>query len=235
MLVAELYRDAAELETLYGLLVIKNGRLIAEKYFNEGSVEQLSKRASVTKSYTSALVGIALDQGCLSSVDQKMIDFFPEVTNQITDPRKKQIKIRDMLQMRAGYPWEETDPALWEALWSGSYLNDIFDFPLTCNPGTEFQYSNLTSHWPAISNLRRAIWPSLACYISTTVNTRESRSFQPVGSRNHCRATRMMSIPQELNLAKWAVTSATSDMAITGGPPAPAASVSISPGGMADS
>jgi len=147
ILVAELYLDAAELETLYGLLLIKNGYMIAEKYFNEGSVEQLSKRASVTKSYTSALVGIALDQGCLSSVNQKMIDFFPEVANQITDPRKKQITIRDMLQMRAGYPWEETAPALWEAIWSRSYLKYIVDFPLTCNPGAEFQYSNLTSHW----------------------------------------------------------------------------------------
>ena len=40
MLVAELYLDAAELSTLYGVLVIKNGYLIAERYFNEGSVEQ---------------------------------------------------------------------------------------------------------------------------------------------------------------------------------------------------
>jgi hypothetical protein len=40
MLVAELYYNAAELERLYGLLVIKNGYLIAEGYFNEGSVEQ---------------------------------------------------------------------------------------------------------------------------------------------------------------------------------------------------
>jgi CubicO group peptidase (beta-lactamase class C family) len=150
ILVAELYLDAAQLETIYGLLVIKNDHLIAEKYFNEGSVEQLSRRASVTKSYTSALVGIALDQGCLTSVDQKMIDFFPEVADQITDPRKKQITIKEMLQMRAGYPWEETDPALWEALWSGEYLRYIVDFPLTSDPGTEFNYSNLTSHWLGI-------------------------------------------------------------------------------------
>jgi CubicO group peptidase (beta-lactamase class C family) len=150
MLVAELYLDAAHLETLYGLLVVKNGYLIAEGYFNEGSVEQLSKRASVTKSYTSAMIGIALDQGRLSSVDQKMVDFFPEIVGQITDPRKRQITIRDMLQMRAGYPWEETDPALWDALWSGSYLGLIADVPLTGDPGTEFQYSNLTSHWLGI-------------------------------------------------------------------------------------
>jgi CubicO group peptidase (beta-lactamase class C family) len=150
LFVAELYLDANELETLYGLLVIKNDYLIAEKYFNKGSVEQLSKRASVTKSYTSALVGIALDKGCLSSVDQKMIDFFPDVADQVTDPRKKQITIREMLQMRAGYPWEETDPVLWDALWSGSYLHCIADIPLISDPGTEFNYSNLTSDWLGI-------------------------------------------------------------------------------------
>jgi CubicO group peptidase (beta-lactamase class C family) len=150
MLVAELYLEAAKLETIYGLLVVKNGYLIAEKYFNEGSVEQLSKRASVTKSYVSALVGIALDRGCLTNVDQKMLDFFPKVADQVTDPRKKQITIKEMLQMRAGYPWEETDPTYWDALWSGKYLHYIVDFPLTSDPGTRFQYSNLTSHWLGI-------------------------------------------------------------------------------------
>jgi CubicO group peptidase (beta-lactamase class C family) len=150
MLVADLYSDAAELETLYGLLVIKNGYLIAESYFNEGSVEQKARVQSVTKSYTSALVGIALDQGYLSSVDQKMMDFFPELAGQITDPRKEQITIRDLLQMRAGYPWEETDPALWAGLLSGNYLPLIDEFPLISDPGTGFNYSNLSSNWLGI-------------------------------------------------------------------------------------
>jgi CubicO group peptidase (beta-lactamase class C family) len=150
MHVAELYLNAAGLERLYGLLVVKNGYLIAEKYFNEGSVEQKARVQSVTKSVTSALVGIALDRGCLSSVEQKMLDSFPEVAGQITDPRKKQITIREMLQMRAGYPWEETHAALWEGLLSGLYVPLIEEFPLTADPGTEFQYSNLTSNWLGI-------------------------------------------------------------------------------------
>lgn len=150
MLLTELYRDAAELETLYGLLVIKNGYLIAESYFNEGVVDQKARVQSVTKSYTSALVGIALDQGYLSSVDQKMMDFFPELIDSISDPRKEQITIRDLLQMRAGYPWEETDPALWEGLLSGNYLPLIDEFPLISDPGTEFNYSNLSSNWLGI-------------------------------------------------------------------------------------
>jgi CubicO group peptidase (beta-lactamase class C family) len=150
MLVAELYFNAAELETIYSLLVIKDGYLIAEDYFNEGSVDQKDRLQSVTKSYTSALVGIALEQGYLSSIDQKMLDFFPEVANQVTDPRKEQITIRHLLQMRAGYPWEETDQVLWDGLLSGHYPPLIEEFPLTADPGTEFQYSNLTSNWLGI-------------------------------------------------------------------------------------
>ena len=150
MLVAELYYNADRLETIYSLLVIKNGYLVAEGYFNEGSVEQKDRLQSVTKSYTSALVGIALEQGYLSSVDQKMLDFFPEVAGQVTDPRKEQITIRDLLQMRAGYPWEETDPALWDGLLSGHYPPLIEEFPLIADPGTEFNYSNLSSNWLGI-------------------------------------------------------------------------------------
>ena len=146
-LVAELYLEAADLETLYGLLVIKNGKLIAERYFNGGAVERKAALASVTKSYASALVGIALNHGCLSGVDQKMMDFFPALSDQIRDPRKKQITIEDMLKMRSGYPWEEFTPPYLDRLVSNSnWLYHIVDFPLTSDPGTEFGYSNLTAH-----------------------------------------------------------------------------------------
>ena len=146
MLVAELYYHAAELETLYSLLVIKNSYLIAEDYFNEGSINQKDRMQSVTKSYTSALVGIALEQGYLSSVEQKMMDFFPELADQITDPRKEQITIRHMLQMRAGYPWEESTSELFEMLYGGFRPSLLVEVPLVRAPGTQFEYSNLTSH-----------------------------------------------------------------------------------------
>jgi CubicO group peptidase (beta-lactamase class C family) len=150
MLVSDLYLEAIGLPTLYGLLIIKNGYLIAESYFNEGSVEQKSNRQSVTKSFTSALAGIALDQGILSSVDLKMMEFFPEFADQIKDPRKRQITIRELLEMRSGYPWEERKPPYMEVLFvSGDWhwRRHIVDVPLTSDPGTEFSYSNLTSHF----------------------------------------------------------------------------------------
>jgi hypothetical protein len=69
--------------------VVRNGYLIAEKYFNEGAVDRKNEQQSATKNYTSALVGITLEQGCLSSVDQKMMEFFPEFAGQLDDPRKE--------------------------------------------------------------------------------------------------------------------------------------------------
>ena len=150
-LVEALYRDAADMKTLYGMLVIKNGHLIAEHYFNGGSIGQQVQLASVTKSYVSALVGIALGQGALTSLDEKMIDFFPEFAAQITDPRKEQITIGDMLRMRSGYPWEEFTPGTLDLLLSNNnWLPRMVDFALTSDPGTAFGYSNLTAHLLAV-------------------------------------------------------------------------------------
>jgi len=150
LLVAEMYYNAAKMETLRGLLVIVNGRLIAEDYFNDGSIDQTARLQSVTKSFTSALVGIALKQGLLTGVDQKMLEFFPEIADGITDPRKEGITIQQLLQMRAGYPWEETHRDLWAGLLSGRYPPLIESFPLVADPGAEFHYSNLTSNWLGI-------------------------------------------------------------------------------------
>lgn len=149
-IVAEVYYNAKKLETIYSLLIVKNGYLIAEGYYNNGSVNQKDLLASVTKSYTSALIGIALEQGHLSNVDQKMLDFFPELASKVSDPRKEKITLRNMLEMRAGYPWENTDPDLWGGLYSGHYPPLIEKFPLVSDPGTRFNYSNLTSNWLGI-------------------------------------------------------------------------------------
>jgi CubicO group peptidase (beta-lactamase class C family) len=177
-LVARLYHDAAGLETLYALLVVKNDQLLAEKYFNAGAVDQLSGRQSATKSVTSALVGIALEEGCLSSVDQKMIEFFPESAGQITDARKKQITIRELLQMRAGFPWEELEPPYFDILFmhdNWQWLPHVVDVPLTSDPGAEFKYSNLTSHLLGIIVAR-------ACHTDLRSFAQE-HVFSPIGAK----------------------------------------------------
>jgi len=145
-LVAKLYYNAADVDTIEALLVIKNGYLVAEKYFHNGGPEKKTRVQSVTKSFTSALVGIALEKGCLENLDQKMLDFFPELNGQVADPRKRQITLRQMLQMRAGFPWEESSPELFEMLYHGFRPSLLVQVPLVTDPGTHCEYSNLTSH-----------------------------------------------------------------------------------------
>jgi CubicO group peptidase (beta-lactamase class C family) len=173
LLVAKLYYKAAEVKTIYSLLVVKNGHLIAEGYFHAGSIDQKARLQSVTKSYTSALVGIALEQGCLASIDQKMIDFFPELAGQIKDPRKKEISIREMLQMRAGYPWEESTQELFEMLYHGFRPSLLVKVQLASDPGTHFEYSNLTSHLVGVIAAR-------ACG-SDLKSLAQERLFAPLG------------------------------------------------------
>jgi CubicO group peptidase (beta-lactamase class C family) len=175
--VAELMLDAARLPTLYGVLVVKRDRLVAERYFNAGSVDQLSARQSATKSVTSALVGLAIARGCLSGVDRRMVEFFPELAGKIDDPRKGRITVRELLQMRGGYPWEGRTPPYFERLFmrgDWNWLPHVVDFSLQSDPGTRFAYSNLTSHLLAVI-VARACKADLRTFA-------EEHLFRPIGA-----------------------------------------------------
>jgi len=150
------YREARRLPNLYSLLVVKNGYLVAEAYFNGAGRNQPFDTASVTKSFTSALAGIALRDNLLTSVDQNMFEFFPEIDWQQQDGRKSSITIRQMLQMRSGYPWEEFDGYLNRLFVTPAWIDLAADFPLVADPGTRFGYSNLTAHLVGVITARAA-------------------------------------------------------------------------------
>lgn len=61
-----------------GVVVLKEGKLVYEKYFNGCTRESQVHVYSVTKSIISILIGIAVDKGYIQSIDQKVLDFFPE-------------------------------------------------------------------------------------------------------------------------------------------------------------
>ncbi len=165
-IVQNLYLNAEQIDHLYSLLIIKNGYLIAEKYFNGMNVYNSNPTASVTKSYLSALTGIALQENILTSLDQKMMEFFPEIDWQNIDPRKSQITIRQILQMRSGYPWEEFSGDIDRLFASSNWIPFIEEFQLSSDPGTQFGYSNFTAHMMSII-LERAAGISLFEFANT--------------------------------------------------------------------
>ncbi len=96
----------------------------------------------MTKSVLSALMGIAVDQGLIDSLDRKVVEYFPEYFYPTTDSRMAQVTLRDLLTMSAGFLWLEDGPieAQWQASrnWVEAAINLKFIEP----PGTAFTYSS---------------------------------------------------------------------------------------------
>ena len=88
-----------------GVIVLKDGKIQYENYFNGCSRESTIHIYSVTKSIVSILIGIAIDKGYIKSVDQKVLDFFP---NYIVKKREKSIQnitLKNLINMTAPYKY----------------------------------------------------------------------------------------------------------------------------------
>jgi CubicO group peptidase (beta-lactamase class C family) len=130
----------------YSLLVVKNGYLVFEKYFRKGSPDRIAVIHSVTKSFTSALIGIALDKGYLESVDQRLFDFFPEYVTDDLDWRKQEIRLKHLLTMSAGLKWNDWGPELWDWVVSLDWGEYTLQPPQDDYPGNVFNYNSSLSH-----------------------------------------------------------------------------------------
>jgi len=98
---------ADELPNIHSVLLVKNGKLILEEYFNGYSREIKPIIASVTKSITSVLIGIAIDRQMIASVNQRVYEFFPEYSGTGWIDQKYDITLKHVLTMTAGVDWDE--------------------------------------------------------------------------------------------------------------------------------
>ncbi len=91
----------AQYRHIKSIIIIKEGSIIFERYYNGHSSDDTHNVSSVTKSFISALIGIAIDKGYIKSTDQKVLDFFPEYHCRPEDIIKKSITIKHLLTMTA--------------------------------------------------------------------------------------------------------------------------------------
>ncbi len=100
------------------MVVVKDGRLLYENYFNGADAATLQDIRSAGKSITSIIVGIAIEQGLVAGVDQQLLRYFPEYDRQTNwDERKDWITLEDALTMRIGLDVSDGDYS------AGSYGN----------------------------------------------------------------------------------------------------------------
>ena len=117
------------------VLVTKDGYLIGERYSQGYGPDSLGTSWSVAKSFYSAAIGVAIDEGHIASVDQKASDIITEWQG----TAKANVTLHHMLQMRSGYSafdnvFFETDQTAY-----------AIDRPIVRAPGSQFAYSNANS------------------------------------------------------------------------------------------
>ena len=86
-------------------IVIQDDTILYENYFNGADQESIVTSFSMAKSFTSALIGIAIDEGHINSVHDPITDYLPELAER--DPAFAQISIRDLLMMSSGIKYAE--------------------------------------------------------------------------------------------------------------------------------
>ena len=91
---------------VHGVVVVRRGYVVFEWYSTECGPDVAHNVASVTKSVISALVGIAIESGFIRSVDQKVLEFFPEYAPAPGDTQKRTLTIRHLLTMTAPIAWK---------------------------------------------------------------------------------------------------------------------------------
>lgn len=170
----DLLRDTGTL----AFLVVHSDRVVYERCFWPSDRHALETSFSVAKSFVSTLVGIAIDEGLIASVEDPVTEYLPEL--EARDPRFKRITRRDLLTMSSGLRYEEQDlPLPWGDDVETYYATDLRELALTKTaierpPGQEWLYNNYN---PLLLGmvLERATGMSVSDYMST-------RLWQPLGA-----------------------------------------------------
>ncbi len=174
--------DLLEYEARLGgaaFLVIHEGAIIAEHYTEPYDARSLTNSFSVAKSVTALLLGIAIDEGLIESLEQPLVDWLPEFA---ADPLGQTATVRSLLTMTSGYRWDEHYYSPFSPTVQLLYGSDVESFLLARDfsdaPESRFYYSSASTQLLGLI-LTRAIQTkhpdmTLSAYLS-------ERLWQPLG------------------------------------------------------
>jgi CubicO group peptidase (beta-lactamase class C family) len=127
------------------VIIYKNGTIPVELYFDPYNKDVSHNMKSTSKGVISALVGIALQEGFIESLDERVLSYFPEY--EADDEEELEITIRDLLTMSAGLQWNENDlNSMYTFFVSKRIAKRVLNQPLVDEPGSRFNYSTGLTH-----------------------------------------------------------------------------------------
>ena len=155
-------------------LVIKSDSILYEKYYDGFGRDSKSNSFSVVKSVVSTLMGIAIQDGDIKSLDQKVVDFIPDLKGPYAD----QVTVGDLSSMASGQKWSEEYYNPFSVTSASYFVKDldalIIDQPITEKPGEKFRYKSGTTQLLGMV-IKKATGKTLSDYLT-------EKLWQPLGA-----------------------------------------------------
>ncbi len=161
---------ADKINTLHSFMIVRHGKVIAEAWWKPEAADKQHVLHSLSKSFNSTAVGLAIEEGKLS-LDDPVLKFFPDEAPADPSDNLKAMKVRDLLTMTCGH---ETEPPRGT---NGEPSVKVFlAHPVPHKPGTHFQYNTMGSY-----TLSAIVTKATG---KTSLEYLKPRLFEPLGIQN---------------------------------------------------
>ena len=130
-----------QLKTLHSFMLVRHGHVVAECWWKPQAAETPHVMHSLSKSFTSTAIGLAIEEGKLS-LDDEVLKFFPEDAPAEPSKNLKAMRVRDLMMMSTGHQVEVKLREVKDTPWTKAFLAH----PVPFKPGTHFMYNTAATY-----------------------------------------------------------------------------------------
>lgn len=123
-----------EVDSMHSFMLLRHGQVVTEAWWEPESADKPHVLWSLSKSFASTAVGLAVAEGKLS-IDDVVTDFFPDAIPEKASANLRAMRVRDLLTMATGH---QDEPSLRE---SDDWIKTFMNHPVPHKPGTHFRYN----------------------------------------------------------------------------------------------
>ena len=135
----------AGLPNTWSFLVIRNDKLVFERYFHGSAKNQSNNVHSASKSIWGASIGVAIQKGLIASADTPVATILPAKYAAVMDASKQAITVRHLVTMTSGIEWTE-DTTETKIQTAPDWIGAVLQLPMAATPGSTFEYSTGNAH-----------------------------------------------------------------------------------------
>src|ERR1043166_5030922 len=194
--ISELVNSLDQIDGMHSLMVLRHGQVIAEGWWAPYDAEHNHMLFSLSKSFTSTAVGLAVAEGKLS-IDDEVLKFFTDDVPAEPTNNLKAMRLRDLLCMSAGHQTETRLSETNELPWTKIFLAH----PVPHKPGTHFLYNTAGTYMQS-AIVQKATGMTVLDYL-------RPRLFEPLGIENPVWGAS----PQGISLGGYGLNVRTEDIA----------------------